>query len=150
MMDVDDSDNYDEAPLRFRDLNEVYQESEEVELNSNTEIAALLAVMEEPSSFVEAAGDENWMNAMRSEIQSICKNKTWELSALPPGQKPIGLKWVFKLKRNSEGEVVKHKARLVAKGYVQKQGVDFEEVFARVARLDTIRLILAMAANRGW
>jgi len=69
---------------------------------------------------------------------------------LPPRQKPIGLKWVYKLKRNFDGEVVKHKARLVAKGYVQKQGVDFEEVFARVARLDTIRLILAMAANRGW
>jgi len=60
------------------------------------------------------------------------------------------MKWVYKLKRNSDGEVVKHKARLVAKGYVQKQGVDFEEVFASVARLDTIRLILALAANRGW
>ena len=90
------------------------------------------------------------MAAMSTEIQSICKNRTWELSTLPPRQKPIGLKWVYKLKRNFDGEVVKHKARLVAKGYVQKQGVDFEEVFARVARLDTIRLILAMAANRGW
>jgi hypothetical protein len=57
---------------------------------------------------------------------------------------------VFKLKRNAEGEVIKHKARLVAKGYVQKQGIDFEEVFAPVARLDTVRLILALAANRGW
>lgn len=66
------------------------------------------------------------------------------------GHKPIGLKWVFKLKKNSEGEVVKHKARLVAKGYVQKKGIDFDEVFAPVARLDTVRLMLAMAANRGW
>jgi hypothetical protein len=57
---------------------------------------------------------------------------------------------VFKLKRNAEGEVIKHKARLVAKGYVQKQGIDLEEVFAPVARLDTVRLILALAANRGW
>jgi hypothetical protein len=54
------------------------------------------------------------------------------------------------IKRNADGEVVKHKARLVAKGYVQKQGINFEEVFAPVARLDTVRLILALAANRGW
>jgi hypothetical protein len=66
------------------------------------------------------------------------------------GHKPIGLKWVLKLKRNTKGEVVKHKARLVAKGYVQKQDIDFEEVFAPVARLDIVRLILAIAANRGW
>jgi len=57
---------------------------------------------------------------------------------------------VFKLKRNSEGDVVKHKARLVAKGYVQKHGVDYEEVFAPVARLDTVRVLLALAANPGW
>jgi hypothetical protein len=87
------------------------------------------------------------VEAMDSEMQSICKNGTWELAILPLGQKAIGLKWVFKLKKNSKGEIVKHKARLVAKGYVQKQGVDFEEVFAPMARLDTIRLILALAAN---
>jgi hypothetical protein len=72
------------------------------------------------------------------------------LSKLPVGHKEIGLKWVFKLKRNADGEVVKHKARLVAKGYVQKHGVDYEEVFAPVARLDIVKLILALAANRGW
>ena len=87
---------------------------------------------------------------MRSELQSISRNRTWELVKLPPGQRPIGLKWVFKLKRNANGEVIKHKARLVEKGYVQKQGVDFEEVFAPVARLDTVRMILAIATNRGW
>ena len=57
---------------------------------------------------------------------------------------------MYKLKKNSDGEVTKHKARLVAKGYVQKKGIDFDEVFAPVARLDTVRLLLAMAANRGW
>jgi hypothetical protein len=87
---------------------------------------------------------------MDSEMQSICKNGTWDLATLPPGQKAIGLKWVYKLKKNADGEVVKHKARLVAKGFVQQQGVDFEEVFAPVARLDTIRFILALVANRGW
>jgi hypothetical protein len=165
MMDAMDSDDYDEAPQRFRSLDEVYQHSHEVALESDSEdqynadvgeqgdaveTAALLTVMEEPSCFSEAVDDPNWVQAMDNEMQSICKNGTWELAILPPGQKPIGLKWVYKLKKNADGGVVKHKARLVAKGYVQQQGVDFDEVFAPVARLDTIRLILALAANRGW
>jgi len=83
-------------------------------------------------------------------MESIEKNRTWELVKLPVGKKPIGLKWVYKLKRNSDGEVVRYKARLVAKGYVQKSGIDFEEVFAPVARLDTVRIVLAFAANNGW
>ena len=86
---------------------------------------------------------------MDKEMQSIERNKTWELVKLPVGKKPIGLKWVFKLKRNSNSEVVKYKARLVAKGFVQKYGIDFEEVFAPVARLDTVRVLLAFAANNG-
>jgi len=72
------------------------------------------------------------------------------LTELPKGQHAIGLKWVFKVKRDPAGNIVKHKARLVAKGYAQKQGVDFDEVFAPVARLETVRLLLAMAANGGW
>lgn len=60
------------------------------------------------------------------------------------------MKWVFKLKRDTDGKIVKHKARLVAKGYVQKQGIDFDEVFAPVTRLETVRLLLALAAKNGW
>jgi hypothetical protein len=148
-MDVDDTVNMDEGPVRFRNLNEVYQDSVEVELTYDSEVEALLAVMEEPSCYQEAAGDGEWIAAMESEIHSINKNKTWELVKLPAGHKPIGLKWFFKLKKNADGEVVKHKARLVAKGYVQKKGIDFEEVFAPVARIEIVRLILALAANRG-
>ncbi|XP_066163729.1 uncharacterized protein [Oryza sativa Japonica Group] len=69
---------------------------------------------------------------------------------LPSGHKAIGLKWVFKVKKDPAGAVVKHKARLVAKGYVQQQGIDFEEVFAPVARMETVRLLIALAANKGW
>jgi len=117
-VDMDDDSDYDEPPLRFRNLNEVYEDSVEVEMTYDSEVEALLTVMEEPSSYQEVAGDGNWVGAMESEIQSINKNKTWELVKLPAGHKPIGLKWVYKLKKNTEGQVVKHKARLVAKGYV--------------------------------
>lgn len=63
---------------------------------------------------------------------------------------PIGLKWIFKTKRNSQGEIIRHIAKLVAKGYVQKLGIDCEEVFAPIARMETIRVIIALAAQHGW
>ena len=69
---------------------------------------------------------------------------------LPHGKKPIGLRWIFKLKKNSNGEIAKYKARLVAKRYVQKAGVDYEEVFAPVARMEIVRLIIALAAHNLW
>lgn len=91
-----------------------------------------------------------WLNACEDEIISIEKNRTWTLVDLPVGVKAIGLKWVFKIKRNPDGSVNKYKARLVAKGYVQKHGIDYDEVFAPVARIETIRLIIALAASHGW
>lgn len=141
----------DEGPVRFRSLEDIMREAPRVDLVEDEHDGdALLAEMEEPSSYREAAGQPAWENAMAQELQAIEKNSTWALTALPAGHKPIGLKWVYKLKKNTAGEVIKHKARLVAKGYVQRQGVDFEEVFAPVARLDTVRVILAIAANRRW
>lgn len=140
----------DEEPQHFKSLNEIYQNTEEVELEDFEEAGALLAKTDKPTCFSDAAGNLEWVEAMNSAIKSIEKNKTWELSKLPAGHKAIGLKWVFKLKRNTEGEIIKHKARLVAKGYVQKKGIDFDEVFAPIARIDTVKLILALAANRGW
>ena len=86
---------------------------------------------------------------MSKEIESIEKNLTWSLVKLPVGHEAIGLKWVFELKKDSNSEVMKHKARLVPKGYIQRQGIDFNEVFAPVTRLDIVRVMLAVAANRG-
>nr|GEV95975.1 ribonuclease H-like domain, reverse transcriptase, RNA-dependent DNA polymerase [Tanacetum cinerariifolium] len=94
--------------------------------------------------------DEKWIEAIEIELDSINKNNTWTLTTLPTNQKAIGLKWVFKTKRDAKGKIIKYKARLVAKGYVQEQGIDFDEVFAPVARIETVRLILALAAYHGW
>ncbi|KAG7582944.1 Zinc finger CCHC-type superfamily [Arabidopsis suecica] len=110
----------------------------------------LLSLNNEPKNFYEAKGSKEWTLACEEEINSIEKFKVWDLVDLPFGVKPIGLKWVFKLKRNSDGSINKYKARLVAKGYVQQFGVDFEEVFAPVARIETIRLLIKLAASHGW
>nr|GEV49336.1 retrovirus-related Pol polyprotein from transposon TNT 1-94 [Tanacetum cinerariifolium] len=104
----------------------------------------------EPTSYVMASKDREWVKAMKVELDAIEKNQTWSLVDLPVGRKPIGLKWVYKLKRDPSGNILKHKARLVAKGYVQKPGVDFDEVFAPVARIETIRILLALASSHGW
>jgi len=87
---------------------------------------------------------------MKVEMEAIEKNNTWELTDLPKGVKPIGVKRVFKTKLNESGEVEKHKAGLVAKGCAQRYGIDYMEVFAPVARLDTVRLILALVAQYEW
>jgi hypothetical protein len=98
----------------------------------------------------EALRDASWNKAMEEEMSSIAQNSTWTLVDLPRAHKPIGLKWVYKVKRDEKGCIVRHKARLVAKGYVQREGIDFEEVFAPVARLDSVRLLLAVAAQETW
>jgi len=120
------------------------------DLSDDNGLNVMMATKENPISFEEAVKSEKWRNAMMKEMESIEKNMTWELTDLPKGVKPIGVKWIFKNKFKETGEIDKFKARLVAKGYVQQYGVDYTEVFAPVARLDTIRLILAIAAQYSW
>lgn len=72
---------------------------------------------------------------MDKEIEAIERSKTWELTELPEGHKAISLKWIYKSKMDTNGQIIKHKAGLVAKGYVQEHGIDFEEIFAPVTRL---------------
>lgn len=105
---------------------------------------------EEPSDFDEAIEEKVWKDACDEEISSIIKNKTWDLVDLPPGAKAIGLKWIFKIKRNSDGTINKHKSRLVEKGYIQRHGIGYEEVFAPVARIETVWFIIALEASNRW
>lgn len=120
------------------------QESDDEEVN----IADL--INQDPIRYEDAVKDDKWKKAMDLEIKAIEKNQTWRLVDLPKEAKCIGVKWVFKTKLNERGEVEKHKARLVARGYGQEFGVDYVEVYAPVARMDTIRLMIALAAQKGW
>jgi hypothetical protein len=86
---------------------------------------------------------------MKSEMDAIEKNCTWELANLPRGHSAITLKWVFKLKRDEAGAIVKHKARLVARGFVQREGIDFDDTFAPVTWMESVRLLFALAAQEG-
>lgn len=110
---------------------------------------ALLADAE-PVEYRDALKNKVWKKAMMEELSSIEKNQTWELVKLPENKKTIDLKWVFKTKLNPDGSVSKHKARLVARGFLQKQGIDYNEVFAPVARHETVRLVVALANLRNW
>ena len=107
-------------------------------------------VILEPGSFEEESKQEVWVKAMEEEIQMIEKNNTWELVNRPHGKDIIGVKWVYKTKLNPDGTIQKHKARLVAKGYSQQPGIDYNETFAPVAHLDTIRALIALASQKGW
>ncbi|KAH9290463.1 hypothetical protein KI387_034580, partial [Taxus chinensis] len=90
-----------------------------------------------PVYYEEAIKNEVWEKAMDDEIDAIEKNQTWELMDLPKGKDVIGFNWVYKTKYNVDGKVQKHKARLVVRGFTQQYGVDYNETFAPVARLDT-------------
>jgi hypothetical protein len=146
-----DNDHDDDAPLRFRRVDNVIGPGPTPGLAArDLEEHLLLACDAEPSSLDEALKHECWRHALLDEMTAIEANGTWELVDPPPRIRPIGLKWVYKAKKDAVGFISKYKARLVAKGYVQRQGIDFNEVFAPVARLESVRLLLAHAANEGW
>ncbi|GJT66810.1 putative ribonuclease H-like domain-containing protein [Tanacetum coccineum] len=100
----------------------------------------------EPTKISQALDDESWVEAMQEELLQFKIQKVWTLVDLPSGKKAIGTKWVYRNKKDERGIVVRNKARLVAQGYKQEEGIDYDEVFAPVARVEAIRIFLAFAS----
>nr|GFB04991.1 putative ribonuclease H-like domain-containing protein [Tanacetum cinerariifolium] len=105
---------------------------------------------EEPKRIHQALKDPSWIDAMQEELLQFKMQKVWILVDLPYGKRAIGTKWVYRNKKDERGIVVRNKARLVAQGHTQEEGIDYEEVFAPVARIEAIRLFLAYASFMGF
>ena len=107
---------------------------------------------EEPKTIEEAIASKysaEWKKAMDQEITSLNKSSTWYVTTLPEGQHTIDLKWLYKIKRDSEGKVDRFKARLVAKGYMQRPGIDYNDTYSPVVKNSSIRFLLATALSHG-
>ncbi|GJR04788.1 putative ribonuclease H-like domain-containing protein [Tanacetum coccineum] len=105
---------------------------------------------EEPKKVIHALKDPSWIEAMQEELLQFKLQEVWTLVDLPNGKRAIGSKWVFRNKKDERGIVIRNKARLVAQGYTQEEGIDYDEVFAPVARIEAIRLFLAYASFKDF
>ncbi|KAF7808226.1 sacsin isoform X2 [Senna tora] len=103
-----------------------------------------------PTNIHEALQHPRWKEAVNEEIKALQKNETWELTHLPPDKHPVGCKWIFNIKYKADGSIERYKARLVARGYTQTYGLDYQETFAPVAKLNTIRVLFSLAVNLDW
>jgi hypothetical protein len=114
-------------------------------------ISELTTVIDsEPSTFIDAAKHQVWKDAMSEEYNSILKNDVWTVVPRPRNKSVVTSKWLYKIKHAADGSVEKYKARFVARGFSQKEGIDYDEIFAPVARYSSIRTIISLAAVFGW
>ena len=109
-----------------------------------------LTTLHEPHTYREAFTDSLWQIAMKEELDALTKNHTWDLVTLPPGQSVGGCKWIYKIKTHSDGSIERYRVCLVAKGFTQEYGIDYEEIFAPIACISSIRALLAVAAASKW
>ena len=118
--------------------------------SSHLKYVLVMSTNREPSSYSEAINFSEWRKAMTEEIRAFEQNETWEIVDPPRDKKPIGCRWVFKVKYNANGEVECYKGRLVAKDYTQLEGIDYLDTFSPVAKLTTIRFLFAIASAQNW
>nr|GFC79456.1 copia protein [Tanacetum cinerariifolium] len=114
------------------------------------ELTFFLGLQEEPKRVHQALKDLSWIEAMQEKLLQFKMQKVWVLVDLPHGKRAIGTKWVYGNKMDERGIVIRNKARLVVQGHTQEEGIDYEEVFAPVARIKAIRLSLAYASFMGF
>ncbi|GJT93593.1 putative ribonuclease H-like domain-containing protein, partial [Tanacetum coccineum] len=126
------------------------KEKKRIALEKGKECVDSTFTLKEPKKVSQALADESWVEAMQEELLQFKLQEVWVLCDLPNGKRVIGTKWVFRNKRDERGTIIKNKARLVAQGYRQEEGVDYDEVFAPVARIEAIRLFLAFASFMGF
>ncbi|WVZ00554.1 hypothetical protein V8G54_026623 [Vigna mungo] len=109
-----------------------------------------ISTIPEPHSYAEAVKHDCWKKAMKAELEALNLNQTWTLTSLPPNKHVIDCRWVYKIKYHADGGIEHYKTRLVAKGYTQMEGLDYIATFSPVAKLTTVRLLLALAAIFNW
>ncbi|KAK1441497.1 hypothetical protein QVD17_07436 [Tagetes erecta] len=132
-------------PPRNRKPNTKYYNSHFVNSTTAHPIPSSLV----PNTYLQASKDPLWRKAMDDEYNALLRNQTWEL-VVPTSKKPIGCKWLFRIKRRPDGSIDKYKARLVAKGFLQKYGKDYFDTFSPVTKPVTIRTVFAIALSKGW
>ncbi|GJZ37802.1 putative RNA-directed DNA polymerase [Tanacetum coccineum] len=104
----------------------------------------------EPTCLAEALSDPNWVEAMNNEIEALNRNNTWTICDLPAGRKPIGSKWIWKIKYKASGDIERYKARLVVKGFSQKEGFDYDETFSPVVKIVNVRCLISIVVVNKW
>ena len=102
------------------------------------------------ATYEETSKHQCWRDAITEEYESILKNDVWDIVSRPEGKSIVTSKWIFEIKHAVDKSVEKYKARFVARGFSQKEGIDYDETFAPVARFTSIRTIIALAAAMGW
>ncbi|KAJ9558078.1 hypothetical protein OSB04_012692 [Centaurea solstitialis] len=134
-----------ESPMLTR-----HKSKQTVTSSSHLSLISCFLSQEEPKKAHDAMKDPSWIEAMKEELLQFVLQHVWDLVDLPSGHRAIGTKWIFRNKKDERGIVIKNKARLVAQGYTQEEGIDYDEVFAPVARIEAIRLFLAYASFKNF
>ncbi|GJU31863.1 putative ribonuclease H-like domain-containing protein [Tanacetum coccineum] len=138
------------SPIPTNRIHKDYSKDQIIgDINSTTQTRRMAKISEEHAMVIQALTDPSWIEAIQKEILQLKLQKVWTLVDLPKGKRAIGTKWVYRNKKDEREIVVRNKARLVAQGYTQEKGIDYDEVFASVARIEAIRLFLAYVSFMG-